>query len=187
MLKIRLTRTGKKKQPSFRVVVQEHTAPIKGKFIESVGYYRPADDPKVFSIDQERVKYWISVGAQPSDSVASLLKRDGLEGMDKFIAPRDKQRKKKKEAGKEEAPAEGAAPAAEGEAPAEAPAEAPKEEAPAPAEEAKVEEAAPAEEAKAEEPPKEEAAAPAEPVVEEKKEEPKAEEEPKPEEEPKSE
>ena len=97
MLKIRLSRTGKKKQPSFRVVVQEHTAPIKGKFVEELGYYRPADDPKVFKVNTERIKYWISVGAQPSDSVAVLLKKDGLDGMEKYIEPRDKKRKKKKE------------------------------------------------------------------------------------------
>ncbi len=142
MLKIRLSRTGKKAQPSFRVVVQEHTAPIKGKFVEELGFYRPADDPKVFKVNTDRVKYWISVGATPSDSVAVLLKKEGLEGMEKYIAPRDKQRKKKKEGKKEEKPA--AAPPAEEAKPAEAPkegapAEAPKEEAP-----------------KAEEPPKEE-------------------------------
>ena len=85
MLKIRLSRTGKKRQPSFRVVVQEHTAPIKGKFVESIGYFRPADDPKVFSVDLERVKHWLSVGAQPSDTVAVLLKKEGIEGLDKYI------------------------------------------------------------------------------------------------------
>lgn len=109
MLKIRLSRTGKKNQPSFKVVVQEHTAPIKGKFIEELGFYRPTEDPKVFNVDMERVKYWMSVGATPSDTMAVLLKKDGLEGMDKFIAPRNKQAKKKKvEEEKPTAPAEGA-------------------------------------------------------------------------------
>ena len=97
MLKIRLSRTGKKSQPSFRVVLQEHTASAKGKFIESFGYYHPATDPKIFKVDLERIKYWFSVGAQPSDAVAVLLKNEGVEGMEKFIAPRDKQKKKKKE------------------------------------------------------------------------------------------
>ena len=136
MLKIRLSRTGKKSQPSFRVVVQEHTAPIKGKFVESLGVYRPSSTPKEIKIDLERAKYWISVGARPSDTVAVLLKKEGVDNMDKFIAPRDKKRKKKKEVPEEEVKAAAPAPAAE-----------------APAEEAKAEEPAaeaPAEEAKSE-------------------------------------
>jgi len=109
LLKIRLTRVGKKAQPSYRVVVQEHTSPIKGKFVEVLGFYRPADNPKVFEINKERVEYWISVGAQPSDTVASLLKRNGFDGMDRYLDPRNKKAKKKKaveEAPAEEAPAE---------------------------------------------------------------------------------
>lgn len=136
MLKIRLSRTGKKSQPNFRVVIQEHTSPIKGKFVEKVGYYRPSSTPKEFTINAERVKYWLSVGAQPSDSVAVLLKTEGIEGLEKFIAPRNKLKKKKKAV--VEKPA---APVAQAAAPAEAPAE-PE---PAPVE-------APAEEAQAEEP-----------------------------------
>jgi small subunit ribosomal protein S16 len=135
-------------------VVQEHTAPIKGKFVENLGYFKPAEDPKVFKVDLERVKYWLSVGAQPSDTVAVWLKREGVEGMEKYIDPRDKQRKKKKEV-PEEAPPAPAAPAAPAEEPAAE--EAPKEEAPA----------APAEESAAEEAPKEEAPA-EEPATEEK-------------------
>jgi small subunit ribosomal protein S16 len=154
MLKIRLSRTGKKRQPSFRVVVQEHTAPIKGKFVEAIGHYLPATENKEFKINTERVKYWLSVGAAPSDSVAALLKKDGLEGMDKFLAPRDKQRKKKK------AQAE-AAPGTPSETEVAKTAPEPKEE--APKEEAKGEEPAPeeakVEEPKAEEAPKEEAKA----------------------------
>ncbi|MFH1284767.1 MAG: 30S ribosomal protein S16 [Candidatus Peregrinibacteria bacterium] len=166
MLKIRLSRTGKKSQPSFRIIVQEHTAPLTGKLIENVGYFRPADDPKKFEVNMDRVKYWISVGAQPSDTVAVLLKKEGLEGMDKFIEPRNKKRKKKKvtEApAAAPAPAEPAAPAAEepkAEAPAAPAVEEPKAEEPAApaAEEPKAEEpAAPA----AEEPKAEAPAAPA--------------------------
>ena len=164
MLKIRLSRAGKKKQPSFRVVVQEHSSPVKGKFVEELGFYLPTANPKEFKIDLERAKYWISVGAQPSDSVAVLLKKDGLDGMEKFIEPRNKKRKPKKEQPEEEAPKAPAAaapaeekPVEEAPAPAEAPAEeAPKEEAPKeePKEEAPAEEKAaeaPAEEAPAEE------------------------------------
>lgn len=96
MLKIRLSRTGKKSQPSFRIVVQEHTAAVKGKFIEALGYYRPATKNKDFKVNFERVKHWFSMGAKPSDTLAVLLKKSGYEGMEKYIAPRDKKRKKKK-------------------------------------------------------------------------------------------
>ena len=117
--------------------MQEHTSPTKGKFIEKLGNYRPAADPKDFSVDLERVKHWLSVGAKPSDTVAVLLKAEGVEGMDKFIAPRNLKRKKKKE---EEEKTEAA--------PAEEPKEEPKEE--SPAEEPKEE--SPAEEPKEETP-----------------------------------
>lgn len=107
MLKIRLSRTGKKAQPTFRVVVQEHRAAVKGKFIEALGFYRPTSKPKEFKVDLEKVKHWVSVGAQPSDAVAALLKTEGLSGMEKFMEPRNKKKKSKK------APAEvAAAPAA---------------------------------------------------------------------------
>ena len=120
MLKIRLSRTGKKAQPSFRVVVQEHTSAVKGKFIEVLGYYRPADNPKAFEVKKERVEYWISVGAKPSDSLAMLLKKSGMEGMEKYLEPRNKQRKKKKEVEVKETPAPAAAPVEKApEAPAE--------------------------------------------------------------------
>lgn len=130
MLKIRLSRTGKKSQPSFRLILQEHTASPKGKAKEILGYYLPTMDPKKFEFNQERVEYWLSVGAQPSDSVAVLLKNNGIKNMEKYIAPRNKKRRSKN------APAEEPAPAA---TPAAAPAPAAEETAPA-------EEAAPAEE-----------------------------------------
>lgn len=134
MLAIRLSRTGKKSQPSFRVVLQEHTASAKGKFLEILGHYRPTENPKTFVIKEDRVKHWLSVGARPSDTMAVLLKGAGLEGMEKFIEPRDKKRKSKKETPKEEVKAQPAAPKEESkaeEAPVETPAEEPKvEEAP---------------------------------------------------------
>lgn len=97
MLKIRFSRTGKKGQPSFRIIVAEHTAPIKGKHVEIIGTYLPARQPKVVMIKKERVEHWISKGAQPTDSVAALLKKEGYSGMDRFLEPRDKQRKPKGE------------------------------------------------------------------------------------------
>lgn len=107
MLKIRLSRTGKKAQPSFRIVVQEHTASAKGKFLEALGFYRPASNPKEFKVEMERVKYWISKGAQPSPTMANLLKKNGMEGMDKyFTAPNKKGKKKKEEAAVAGAPAQ---------------------------------------------------------------------------------
>lgn len=99
MLKIRLSRAGKKGQPSFRIIVQEHTSAVKGKFIEEIGYYRPTTKDKEFIVKLERVSYWIGKGAKPSDSMAVLLKKHGVEGMEKYIAPRDKKRKSKKEGG----------------------------------------------------------------------------------------
>lgn len=97
MLTIRLSRTGKKNQPSFRIIVQEHTASPKGEALESLGYYKPAVEPKIFKVDMERVKHWIKVGAKPSDTMAVLLKKEGLTGMEKYIEPRTKKRKSKSE------------------------------------------------------------------------------------------
>lgn len=136
MLKIRLSRTGKNTQPTFRLIVQEHTAPIKGKFVEEIGYYRPTTPEKPFNINSERVKHWISVGARPSDTVATLLKKQGFEGMEQYMEPRDKKRKKKKaESEGEAAPSASAQSRSEAEAPKQEKAEAKKEEpATAPAE-----------------------------------------------------
>ncbi|PIQ77125.1 30S ribosomal protein S16 [Candidatus Peregrinibacteria bacterium CG11_big_fil_rev_8_21_14_0_20_46_8] len=124
MLRIRFSRTGKKGQASFRIIVAEAHAPVKGRHVEIVGHYMPTRDPKIAEIKKERVTYWISKGAIPTDSVASLLKKEGMENMDKYIVkPRDLKRKKKK-GGDEEAqpvPTESAAPKAAAPA-AEAPA-----------------------------------------------------------------
>lgn len=97
MLTLRLQRTGKTGQPNFRVVLQDHKSAVKGKALEILGHYQPALNPKVVKIDLERAKYWISVGAKPSDTVAVLLKGQGMEGMEKYMEPRDKKRKKKGE------------------------------------------------------------------------------------------
>lgn len=162
MLKIRFNRTGKSAQPNFRIVVQEHTAPIGGKFIETLGYFRPTTKDKDRKINVERVKYWISVGACPSDSVAVLLKQEGLTDMEKYMEPRNRKKKSKKAPAEE--PQAQAAPTAAEPAPAEAVAEAevaqPAPAAEAPAPEAEVAEPAPAE------PPKEEAPAPRPPAEE---------------------
>ena len=74
MLTIRLARIGKKKHPFYRVVVTEKTRPRNGRFVEIVGTYDPQKKPSVVDVDRDRVQYWISKGAQPSDTVRSLLR-----------------------------------------------------------------------------------------------------------------
>jgi len=75
MVKIRLRRTGKTKQPSYRLVVADARSPRDGKFIEIIGHYNPVRQPKVLEVDADRARYWIGVGAQPSDTVVRLLKQ----------------------------------------------------------------------------------------------------------------
>ena len=77
MVKIRLMRVGKKKQPSFRVVVADSRSPRDGRIIEAIGHYRPRQDPSVIKIDNERALHWLQRGAQPSDSVRQLLRISG--------------------------------------------------------------------------------------------------------------
>lgn len=79
MVRIRLRRTGKKGQPSYRVIVADKEAPRDGKFIENIGFYNPQTDPPTMQIDTDRAKYWLSLGAQPSDAVARLLHKAGVE------------------------------------------------------------------------------------------------------------
>ena len=78
MLKIRLRRTGAKKQPSYRVVVAESTAPRDGTFLEILGHYNPLTNPTTFEVNEERVREWLSRGATPSERVARLLSKRGL-------------------------------------------------------------------------------------------------------------
>lgn len=76
-VKIRLTRKGKKKQPTYRVVVADSRAPRDGRYIEQIGRYDPRQEPSVVVIDNERASYWMSQGAQPSDAVRKLLEISG--------------------------------------------------------------------------------------------------------------
>jgi small subunit ribosomal protein S16 len=80
MLRIRLRRVGKKKQPSYRIVVADVRAPRDGAIVEQVGIYNPLTDPPTIRVDAEKVKHWISVGAQPSDTVVRILQREGVVG-----------------------------------------------------------------------------------------------------------
>ena len=76
-VKIRLTRIGKKKAPSYRVIVADSRSPRDGRFIEEIGYYDPMTKPAEIKVDNERAKYWLGVGAQPTDTVRILLKKSG--------------------------------------------------------------------------------------------------------------
>jgi small subunit ribosomal protein S16 len=82
MIRIRLRRVGKKKQPSYRIVVADSRAPRDGRFIEMIGFYNPLTDPPTFKIKEERALYWLSQGAQPTEPVLRLLKKTGT--LDRF-------------------------------------------------------------------------------------------------------
>lgn len=75
MIKLRLRRMGAKKRPHYRIVATEHSSPRDGRFIETIGHYHPIENPPTIKVDVERAKYWISVGAQPSPTVASLIRK----------------------------------------------------------------------------------------------------------------
>ena len=77
-VKIRLRRTGAKKAPSYRVVVADSRYPRDGRFIEELGYYNPLTEPSTIKIDLEKAKNWIANGAQPTDTVKSLLKKSNI-------------------------------------------------------------------------------------------------------------
>lgn len=76
-VRIRLRRMGKKKQPTYRVVVADVRFPRDGRFIESIGRYDPRPSPSVVEIDNERAQYWLGNGAQPSERVQKLLEISG--------------------------------------------------------------------------------------------------------------
>ena len=78
MLKIRLRRTGAKKQPSYRVVVAESTSPRDGTFLEILGHYNPLTEPTTLVIKEDRVKDWLERGAQPTERVQRLLTARGI-------------------------------------------------------------------------------------------------------------
>ena len=114
MLVIRLTRVGKKNQPAYRVVLTEKTNPVNGKFIEILGSYNPREKTK--ALKAERIQYWISKGAQPSDTVHNLLVNEKIITGPKVKAWHPKKKTQEaKAAVAASAPAEGT--------PAEAPAE----------------------------------------------------------------
>ncbi len=84
--KIKLTRMGMKKQPTYRVVIQEERSKRDGKFIENIGVYDPRQNPPLVQFKAERVNYWLKAGATPTDSVGRLLKMAGIT--DKYYRQR---------------------------------------------------------------------------------------------------
>ena len=78
MIKLRLRRMGAKKRPSYRIVAADSRSPRDGRFIESIGYYDPITDPATIKVDEERARHWLSVGAQPSDTVRDILRKAGV-------------------------------------------------------------------------------------------------------------
>ncbi|MBN2307054.1 30S ribosomal protein S16 [Candidatus Peregrinibacteria bacterium] len=157
MLRIRLQRSGRKNRANYRVVVAEHSAPIKGRYLELLGTFDPLVEKHGLVIDTAKLEVWIKKGAKPTNTVARLLKGQGVKGMEPFIFEM-KDRKVKNPKEEPEMPA--AAPVTETPA-------AKSEASPAPAEEKPAEEK-PAEEKKEE--------APAEKAEESKDEEGKPEE-----------
>jgi small subunit ribosomal protein S16 len=77
-VRIRLRRVGSKKNPIWRVVVADKRSPRDGRTIETIGRYNPQTDPSVIEIDEERARHWLDHGAQPSETVASLLRSKGI-------------------------------------------------------------------------------------------------------------
>jgi len=78
MVRIRLRRVGFRNQPSYRIVVAEKESPRDGRFLEIVGFYNPRSDPSILEIKEDRIYYWLGVGAKASLSVTSLFNQVGL-------------------------------------------------------------------------------------------------------------
>jgi small subunit ribosomal protein S16 len=121
-VKIRLMRVGKKKQPSYRVVVTDSRSPRDGRFIEVLGQYAPRAEPSVVSIDSDRALHWLKVGAQPTEQVGKLLEITGVWDAYKADVGKDAASKPKVKTPKPKTVEAAPAPAAEA-APAEEAAE----------------------------------------------------------------
>lgn len=99
MLTIRLSRTGKTNEPHFSVVVTEKSnAAIDGNFLEKVGHYTGTGKTPSLHLEKERINYWISKGAKPSETLARMLHKQGFEGMSRFVDFKKKFQKKPKAA-----------------------------------------------------------------------------------------
>jgi len=77
-VKLRLRRMGKKKQPIYKMVAADSRSPRDGKFLEAVGFYNPLTNPHTLDLKEDRIMYWLNVGAQPTHTVKSLLRQKGI-------------------------------------------------------------------------------------------------------------
>jgi small subunit ribosomal protein S16 len=80
-VRIRLTRVGARKNPVWRIVVADRRSPRDGRTIETIGHYNPQTDPSTIVVDEERARHWLTHGAQPTRTVAGLLRTKGIETM----------------------------------------------------------------------------------------------------------
>jgi small subunit ribosomal protein S16 len=78
-VRIRLRRVGSSKNPVWRIVVADRSAPRDGRAIETIGHYNPQTDPSVIAVDEDRARYWLERGARPSRTVAVLLRSTGID------------------------------------------------------------------------------------------------------------
>lgn len=91
-VKIRLSRMGAKKQPSYRIVVAEERSKRDGRIVEKIGHYDPRTEPPTVVLNEERTKYWLGVGARPTDALGPILKRAGIT--DKYVKLRSARKSK---------------------------------------------------------------------------------------------
>jgi small subunit ribosomal protein S16 len=78
MVKIRLRRMGAKKSPFYRIIVADSRSPRDGRFIEEVGYYNPMTEPVTLKVEEEKIQKWLASGAQPTETVKSILTKSGI-------------------------------------------------------------------------------------------------------------
>jgi small subunit ribosomal protein S16 len=90
LLKIRLARVGKKKQPSYRVVVADARAPRDGAYVEIIGHYNPRTEPATFELDEDKARGWLSKGAQPTERIHKLLATRGIVEARVYAPPKPK-------------------------------------------------------------------------------------------------
>ncbi len=107
-VKIRLSRMGAKKQPTYRIIVAEERSKRDGRIVERIGHYDPRTEPPTIVLNEERTRYWLGVGARPTDALGIILRRAGIS--DKYV--RQRAARKSKAAQTEEAAKPAAAPAA---------------------------------------------------------------------------
>ena len=98
MLKIRLKRTGRRGEPHYRIVVVEAKRPRDGRTVEEIGYYNPRNNPTLFEVQKDRAEYWLSKGAQPTDTIAQYFVKEGiLKGLRRGSTKPNTEKKTKEE------------------------------------------------------------------------------------------